>query len=74
MSNKKDTDTELEITGGTVTNGHMLGVLLTGGLGVVVPPTRRYIAENPETGEKHKVLAQDRDEAKRKAREGKFER
>lgn len=67
-SKDEDNEREFDITGGVATDGStLLGVF--GG-----SPTHRYYAEDTETGEKQPVLARDKDEALRKAREGKFEK
>jgi hypothetical protein len=61
------------VTNKVVTDGYMLGVLATGGLGLLMDPTYRYYLENEETGERRTVIASDADELGRKIEDGDFE-
>jgi hypothetical protein len=65
---KKDWD----ISGGIATNSSTLAFAVLGPF--AGEPTKRYEAENTETGERHTVLASSKGEASRKAHEGKFEK
>ena len=68
----KDTDDMWEVTGGVPTTASTIAFAAVGPL--AGEPTKRYHAENRETGEKREVLAETKNQAERKAREGKFEK
>jgi hypothetical protein len=72
MSKSKDTEPDFEITGGIPTTASTIAFAAVGPL--AGKPTQRYMATNTKTGEKHKVLAESKPEASRKAHEGKFEK
>ena len=72
MSKSKDTEPDFEITDGIPTASSTLRFAALGPFGG--EPTKRYTATNTKTGETHKVLAESKPEASRKAHEGRFEK
>jgi hypothetical protein len=72
MSKSKDTEPDFKITDGIPTTASTIAFAAVGPL--AGEPTKRYTATNTTTGEKHKVLAESRTEASRKAHEGRFEK